>query len=306
MDKSHILYFILASTVVGPGAAQALSPRQQLQEQIAQLQRSPDDQALRENIIELTLTLNPRPSTPDTATLAEGAAEYAFKNAQSKSDYSDSAKQYEKVLLIAPWIAADYFNCCIAHEKAGEFQEAIRNFNLYVLAAPNADDLQAVKKRIGGLQYATQKAEDETNNPDAQFAKFLKGLDGGVCRCVHSDSSDNGGNHSVDWAVGNHYIAVSGNTISGYSYFVPLIGSDGMVHGNVKYVDFDPNSRPNWTATLTSRTSRRTTVNSGLTTNDEITVSDDGQSITEKATNTQPGFLQTMYRSRVFWTHGCS
>ena len=153
----------LVAVLAAPLAAQAQSPREHLQDLTAQLQKAPADEGLREAIIRLTLTLDPKPSVPDAATLAEGAGEYAFKNAQSASDYSDSARQYEKALLIAPWIAADYFNCGVAYEKAGDNKNAIRNLNLYLLAAPSAEDLQAVKKRIGGLQYAEQKAEDGAN-----------------------------------------------------------------------------------------------------------------------------------------------
>jgi len=48
----------------------------------------------------------------------------------------------------------------VAHEKAGENDDASHSFKLYLLAAPNAEDALAVNKRIGGLQYAAQKAED--------------------------------------------------------------------------------------------------------------------------------------------------
>lgn len=154
---------ILAVTKLKGQDLTGSDPRNELQQLTTQLQQSPGDQALREKIIALALALNPTPATPDPATMAEGAAEYAFNNAKGNSDFSDAAKQYEKALLLAPWLAADYFNCGIAHEKAGENKEAIRNFNLYLLAAPNADDAQTVKKRIGGLQYATQKAADTTN-----------------------------------------------------------------------------------------------------------------------------------------------
>jgi len=170
MTKSSKIPFVLALffsslPLLAQDAAKApaSSPVNQLQQLTTQLQQSPGDQALRETIIALALTLNPKPATPDPATMAEGAAEYAFRNAKGNSDFSDAAKQYEKALLLAPWLAADYFNCGIAHEKAGENKEAIRNFNLYLLAAPTADDAQAVKKRIGGLQYVAQKAEEQSN-----------------------------------------------------------------------------------------------------------------------------------------------
>jgi len=170
MTKSSKIPFVLALffsslPLLAQDAAKApaSSPVNQLQQLTTQLQQSQGDQALRETIIALALTLNPKPATPDPATMAEGAAEYAFRNAKGNSDFSDAAKQYEKALLLAPWLAADYFNCGIAHEKAGENKEAIRNFNLYLLAAPTADDAQAVKKRIGGLQYVAQKAEEQSN-----------------------------------------------------------------------------------------------------------------------------------------------
>lgn len=164
--KSYVLRALAGFILVTPaifGQTNALGSDERVQQLIAQLQQSPNNQTLREKIIAIALTLNPKPATPDAATMAEGAAEYAFTHAKASSDYSDAAKQYEKALLLAPWLAADYFNCGVAHEKAGEDNEAIRSFQLYLLAAPNAGDAQAVKKRIGGLQYALHKAEEQQN-----------------------------------------------------------------------------------------------------------------------------------------------
>src|SRR6266567_7745754 len=111
-------------------AQQSTNAAVTLNQSVADLQKTPGDDALREKIIKLVLTLNPKPALPDDAIAHEGAAEYAFKNAKANSDYSDAAKEYEKALLAAPWVAADYFNCAVAHEKAGENKDAIRNFNL--------------------------------------------------------------------------------------------------------------------------------------------------------------------------------
>jgi tetratricopeptide (TPR) repeat protein len=162
---------LLMPSLFGQTNTPAANPSDQLQQLTLQLQNSPDNEALREQIIALALTLNPKPATPDAVTMAEGGAEYAFKNAQTNSDFSDAAKQYEKALLLAPWLAADYFNCGVAHEKASEYKEAIRNFNLYLLAAPDASDATDVKKRIGGLQYAEQKAEDAINEQNSAAAQ---------------------------------------------------------------------------------------------------------------------------------------
>ena len=58
----------------------------------------------------MALTITPKPSVPPEAIESEGAAEFAFKNAKSSADYAASARHYEKALLTAPWVAADYFN----------------------------------------------------------------------------------------------------------------------------------------------------------------------------------------------------
>ncbi len=164
-------------------SAYAESPRTQLKQMDEQLQQNPNDDALREKIIALSLKLNPKPATPDAAIMAEGAAEYAFKNAKSNSDYSDAARQYEKALLIAPWLANDYFNCGVAHEKAGENQQAIHSFNFYLMAAPHASDAKDIKNRIGGLQYAEQKMISDSaaktvadaTNAKAAFIQSIQG-----------------------------------------------------------------------------------------------------------------------------------
>jgi hypothetical protein len=57
------------------------------QQSVGDLQKNSGDDALREKIIKLALTLNPKPVTPDDAITHEGAAEYAFKNAQTNSDF---------------------------------------------------------------------------------------------------------------------------------------------------------------------------------------------------------------------------
>jgi hypothetical protein len=48
-------------------AAQSLSPREQLQQYIADLQKKPDDQALREKIIKLARGMKPAPAVPKEA-----------------------------------------------------------------------------------------------------------------------------------------------------------------------------------------------------------------------------------------------
>ena len=145
----------------GQNQAPTQSPREQLNEDIAQLQKSPSDDALREKIIKLALTIQPTPAIPREAVEHEGAAEYAFKNAKSPADFTQAAGEYEKALLIAPWVAADYFNLGLAREKSGDLQKAIDSYRLYLLASPEAKDADDVIKRIGALKFRLQKSQQQ-------------------------------------------------------------------------------------------------------------------------------------------------
>jgi len=169
--------------------AHAQTSQQTLTQYISDLQKKPTDYALREKIIKYAQTMRLAPAIPTEVARHEGAAEYAFKSAKNESDYLDAAKEYEKALLIAPWLAIDYFNCGVAYEKAGQFKNAIAQFNFYLMAAPDAQDANAVRKRIGGLEYAAGKAARESS-PAAIAAKkqntfedLLRKIDGRRYTC---------------------------------------------------------------------------------------------------------------------------
>jgi len=138
---------------------QPSSQREALKQYVADLQSRPDDQSLREKIIKVALETKPVPIIPAEAIEHEGGAEYLFKNAKGESDYVRAAEEYQKALLLAPWAAADYYNLGVAWEKANEPKKALSAFQLYLLAAPVANDANEVRKRIGGLRVAIQQAE---------------------------------------------------------------------------------------------------------------------------------------------------
>jgi len=179
--KKLAFIFLLAVVVGLPCPAQAQSPQQTLNQYIADLQKNPSDYALREKIIKQVQTMKPTPGVSMEAEKFEGRAEFAVRNAKSQSDFLDAAKEYEKALLIAPWLAIDYFNCGVAYEKAGQFNKAIAQFNLYLVAAPDAQDANTVRKRIGGLEYAAGKASREstlTAKKRNEYEDWLKMING--------------------------------------------------------------------------------------------------------------------------------
>jgi tetratricopeptide (TPR) repeat protein len=165
-------------------SAQAQSPQEILNQYIADFQKNPNDYALREKIIKHVQTMTPKPAMSSEAEKYEGRAEYAIKNTKNEADFLDAAKEYDKALLLAPWVSSYYFNQAIAYEKAGKPKEAKRSFEFYLLAAPDAQDAREVRKRIAGLEYAAEKAAKEPA-PQSVAAReqkksddWLKKLDG--------------------------------------------------------------------------------------------------------------------------------
>ena len=139
--------------------------RQQLMQYVSSLpsvtENSNQNQKIREKIIALAQEIKPAPAIPNEVAKYEGRAEAAVSLAKTPADFLDAAKEYKKALFVAPWVAKLYFNLATVLEKAEKPKEAIRNFNLYLLAAPDAPDKTEVQKKISGLEYGMEKAANE-------------------------------------------------------------------------------------------------------------------------------------------------
>jgi len=157
---------------LGRQAEQAGKRREALTHYVAALRQAIEgsdvDQRLREKAIAVVRKLKPAPAVPNEVIDHEGRAEAAVKSATKKEDFLDAASEYRKALRLAPWLAQDYFNLGVVLEKAGSFDEALRSFKLYLLAAPSAQDATEVRKKIAGLQYEIEKAEKERARAEEQ------------------------------------------------------------------------------------------------------------------------------------------
>jgi hypothetical protein len=243
--KKLAFIFLLAIIVGLPCPAQAQSPQQTLNQFVADLQKNPSDYALREKIIRHVQAMKPAPAVPFEAEKFEGRAEFAIKNAKTEADFLDAAKEYEKALLVAPWVPAYYFNQGIAFEKAGKLKEAKRSFEFYLLAAPNAQDARDVRKRIAGLEYAMEKMARESK-PQATAEKkqltdeeLIKKIDGArYSRSFRDEEFGTGGDTTIDvhGNVATYGIIITwtrdGRPIQGYPFGVwGRTGRDGFVRG---------------------------------------------------------------------------
>jgi hypothetical protein len=146
---------------------------EQLKQYIEELQHNPGDEALRNRIISLALTLNPKPPTPDHAWEASGKGGFLLENGKTMPDFVAGAAAFEQAALLAPWVPDFYFNQGVLLERAERYPEAIKAFRWYVTAAPGGDDRTDVLVRIGRLQAISEKREQESGGkaePQQQIA----------------------------------------------------------------------------------------------------------------------------------------
>ena len=162
---SAIFFLLLGLSV---SIAQAQFPQQTLNQYVADLQKNPNDYALREKIIRHVQTMKPAPAIPEEAErrMARGAA--AVKGAKNDKDFQDAAAEFEKASLAAPWLPAGYYNLGITQDKAGKYNEAIQSLKLYLVAAPDASDAKAVKTLVYEIEYRQEKAAKEKSAAVAQ------------------------------------------------------------------------------------------------------------------------------------------
>jgi tetratricopeptide (TPR) repeat protein len=186
LNKIHPyqLFLVLLLLAICISTAQAQTPQDTLNQYVAELKKNPGDAVLREKIIKFVQTMKPKPVMPEDAEryMARGAA--AAKGATAGQDFRDAAAEFQKASLAAPWLPAAYYNLGVTQDKAGQYEEAIQNLKLYIIAAPDASDLKAVKNMIYEIEYRQEKAAKESS-PEAvaakkqeDYEKWLKNIDG--------------------------------------------------------------------------------------------------------------------------------
>jgi len=138
--------------------AQSSNPQQTLNQYVSDLQKNPNDYALREKIIRHVQTMKPKPAVPEEAKrhLARGKA--ALRGAKEARDFQDAAEEFKKALLYAPWLAEGYYNLGVIQDKAGHYDDAIKNLKFYLIATPKAPDAEKVKELVYEIEYRKEKA----------------------------------------------------------------------------------------------------------------------------------------------------
>jgi hypothetical protein len=185
--------FIFTGTLLALSVSvYADSPREQLNQLVQQVKKTPGDSALRQHAIKLGVEINPPPVIPDEANRREGRAKFAFRSAKSIEDLLAAAAEYEEAAKAAPWVGGYYADLCTIYEKAENYSEAKRNCELYLSSLSDPTQLKEIKQRIAGLEFGIEK----TNSPQAREAPLLQKVE--KARFVDDRHRGSGGRLSFD------------------------------------------------------------------------------------------------------------
>lgn len=157
MKSTERLIVFTLTLLVLAASAYAQSPREELQQLVEQLQTTPSDTALREQIIRLAQEIKPAPALPDEALRREGRGNSAFRKATEAADYITAAREFEAASLVAPWVAGYYSDMCTAYEKGGALREAAHSCKLYSISLTDEKDAREAKLRTAGIEFEAEK-----------------------------------------------------------------------------------------------------------------------------------------------------
>jgi tetratricopeptide (TPR) repeat protein len=186
------LLLLLFFVIVIPVAAQSPSPQQTLNQYVADLQKNPNDYALREKIIKLVQTLKPAPVIPEEARRHYVMALTLFKGAKKIEDYSESIEEFRGALLVAPWWAEANRDLGMALEAAQRYDEAISALKLYITSGLGEEKMRAAQDEIYKIEGMKKLAarEREESFPQAvaareqnKFEELLRKIDGRRYTC---------------------------------------------------------------------------------------------------------------------------
>ncbi|HEV2135788.1 MAG TPA: hypothetical protein VGR47_16240 [Terracidiphilus sp.] len=174
-----VVTLALASSATARSFAQSseTTPREEFQQYVTQLQANPSDNALRTKIIQLALTLDPKPAVPEDAAVDAAKGKTIFASASSPDELKAAAAAFAQASQIAPWVPDNYYNEGLALEKVKQYDDAIRDLNFYLLAAPGASDTADVRGKIEGIKYEMSKAASEAQDNELLARKYGAGAD---------------------------------------------------------------------------------------------------------------------------------
>jgi tetratricopeptide (TPR) repeat protein len=175
MKRLLILFVAISIALSVNEICSAETQYEVLTQYVSELQKYPNDNAIREKIIKHVQSMKPAPAVPEEAERFMARGVGAIETAKDQNGFKDAVTEFEKAALHAPWLPDAYYNLGIAQDKAGLYPEAIKSLKLYLLAAPDAADVKEVKSLIYKVEYKQEAAVKEAKAA-AEVKKDLNGV----------------------------------------------------------------------------------------------------------------------------------
>ena len=153
-----VLFFVTLILLFSSLYAQTISPQTTLNQYISDLQKNPNDYALREKIIRHVQGMRPAPAIPEEARRHYVKACTLFEDAKQPSDSADAAEEFRQALLVAPWWGEAYMKMGLALETAQRYDDAIASLKLFMATKPQDEVLRKAQDEIYKIEAKAQKA----------------------------------------------------------------------------------------------------------------------------------------------------
>ncbi|MFV5701738.1 tetratricopeptide repeat protein [Flavobacterium sp. XS2P12] len=227
-----LLYYLTLLLLFSYNAS-AQSARETLNQYIAQLQKSPDDNALREKIILLAQKNKPAPAITD-----EAREKYVMAiTLRDDKEYELALSNINETLLITPWWGDAYKELGLTLGLVKKYDEAILAYQLYIKTLTDDEVVSHVKDEIAIMKAKKMKAEKEQNELNKivrseeekrQVVNAKRDVITKIKNAINNRSYQQknlGYNKNGNWSAGvNQYELFGGGTyyMFSFDFYVPI------------------------------------------------------------------------------------
>jgi tetratricopeptide (TPR) repeat protein len=159
MSLAALIILVLIFSIMSNARAQ--SPQQTLNQYVSDLQKNPNDNALREKIIKHVQTMTPSPAIPEEARRHYVMAQTLSKDSKKIEDYNASIDEFKSALLIAPWWPDANRELGIAFRGAQRYDDAIASLKLYIATNPGRDKARATQDEIYRIEAKKKELQQK-------------------------------------------------------------------------------------------------------------------------------------------------
>jgi tetratricopeptide (TPR) repeat protein len=157
ISLAAVILFVLIFAFIAN--AQAQSQQQTLNRYIADLQKNPNDNALREKIIQHVQNMTPSPAIPEEARRYYVMATTYYKDSKTIEDFNAAIVEFKRALLIAPWWPDANRDLGLAFRGAQRYDDAIAALKLYLATNPGKDKARATQDEIYRIEAKKKEGQ---------------------------------------------------------------------------------------------------------------------------------------------------